>query len=85
LEVAAAKEQREHELEMKRLEAESQFRLEKARKQQNADYQKFQREEILRKSDLENTPACKAKLFDDAMRGTFAKMPQDAIEVELLE
>ena len=81
LELAAAKEQREHEREMKRLDAESQWRFEEARRQQNADYQTFQREEILRKRELENTPAYKAKLFGDAMRGTFSKMPQDAIEL----
>jgi hypothetical protein len=81
LEIAAAKEQREHEREMKLMEVEAQRRVEEARLRQNAEYHDFQREETLRKRDLENSPAYKAKLFGDAMRGTLAKMPQDAIEL----
>lgn len=86
--IAADERRMQHEREMKQLDLqaqqqaeESQRHFEEGRLKAETEFRSLQYNEMLRKRELDNAPAQRAKLFGDAMRGTVAKMPQDAIDL----
>jgi hypothetical protein len=77
MEMAANKERADAEIELKRME----LRLKSKEEEREEEFTKARLDEMRRNQEKEKSLMARSKQFSDAMRGLFAKMPQEALEL----
>ena len=77
MEMAANKEKADAEIELKRME----LRLKSKEEEREEEFTKARLDEMRRNQEKEKSLIARSKQFSDAMRGLFAKMPQEALEL----